>query len=82
MDTLKNVTEINTQFLLPEIKTKNYCQSTQNFGIKYLIKTINGGKAGDYGKDFMKIRFESDDNLPLGRIFKASYRDSNSEICF
>ena len=38
--------------------------------IKYLIKTINGGKEGEYGKDFMKIRFESDENLLLGRILK------------
>ena len=39
---------------------------------KYLIKTINGGKTGEYDKDFMKIRFESDDNLPLGRILKLT----------
>ena len=38
--------------------------------IKYLIETINGDKAGEYGKDFMKIRFESNDNLSLGRILK------------
>ena len=37
--------------------------------IKYLIKTMNGGE-GEYEKDFMKIKFESDDNLPLGRILK------------
>ena len=28
-------------------------------GIKKEIKTINGGKGGEYGKDFMKIKFES-----------------------
>ena len=39
---------------------------------KYLIKIINGGEAGEYDKDFMKIRFGSDDNLPLGRILKLS----------
>ena len=38
--------------------------------IKYLIKTINGGEAGKYGKDFMKIKFESDDDLSLGKILK------------
>ena len=38
--------------------------------IKYLIKEINGGKKGKYGKDFMKIRFESDDNPPLNKILK------------
>ena len=38
--------------------------------IKYLIKTINGGKTGEYEKDFMKIQFNSDDNLPLNKILK------------
>ena len=32
-------------------------------GIKNKIETINGGKAGDYGKDFMKIKFDTDNNL-------------------
>ena len=38
--------------------------------IKYLIDTINGGKKGKCEKDFMKIRFESDDNLPLNKTLK------------
>ena len=38
--------------------------------IKFLIKKINGGKEGEYKKDFTKIKFNSDDNLPMGRIFK------------
>ena len=38
--------------------------------IKYLIETINGGEAGEEDKDFMKIKFESDDTLSLGRILK------------
>ena len=28
-------------------------------GIKYEIKTINGGKEDYYGKDYMKIKFDS-----------------------
>ena len=36
--------------------------------IKSQIRTISGGKPIKYGRDFMKIRFESDDNLPLGKI--------------
>ena len=28
-------------------------------GIKNEIETINGGKEGEYGKDFMKVIFES-----------------------
>ena len=39
-------------------------------GIKYLIKTINGGEVGEYAKDFMRIRFESRDDLPLNKILK------------
>ena len=34
-------------------------------GIKNEIKTINGGKENDYGKDYMKVKFNSDDDLPL-----------------
>ena len=29
-----------------------------------MIETINGGKKGKYEKYFMKIRFDSDDDLP------------------
>ena len=28
------------------------------------IKTINNGKEGEYGKDFMKIKFNTNDDLP------------------
>ena len=34
------------------------------------IEKINRGKAGEYEKDFMKIKFNSDDNLPLNKILK------------
>ena len=37
---------------------------------QYLIKIINGDEAAEYDKDFMKIRFESDDNSVLGKILK------------
>ena len=33
--------------------------------IKHLVETINEGKKGEYEKSFMKIKFNSDDNLPL-----------------
>ena len=36
-------------------------------GIKNEIETINGGKKGEYGKDFMKINFDTDDNLLLNK---------------
>ena len=38
--------------------------------IKNEIETINGSKEGEYGKDFMKIKFDTDDNLPLNKILK------------
>ena len=39
-------------------------------GIKNEIETINGSKEGEYGKDFMKIKFDTDDNLPLNKTLK------------
>ena len=39
-------------------------------GIKNQIETINGGKAGEYGKDFIKIKFGTDDDLPLNKPLK------------
>ena len=39
-------------------------------GIKNKIKAINGGKESDYGKDEIKIRFDSGDDLPLNKPLK------------
>ena len=39
-------------------------------GIINKIKAINGDKETDYGKDYMKIKFNSDDNLPLNKLLK------------
>ena len=33
-------------------------------------ETINGGKKVEYGKDFKKIRFESNDDLPMSKPIK------------
>ena len=38
--------------------------------IKNKIKAINGSKENDYGKDYMKIKFNSDDDLPLNKPLK------------
>ena len=38
-------------------------------GIKNSIEKTNN-KSGEYGKDFMKIKFNSDDSLPLNKILK------------
>ena len=39
------------------------------YEIKILIENRNN-KPGEYWKDFMKIKFNSDDNLPLNKILK------------
>ena len=38
-------------------------------GIKNKIKEVSSGKC-DYEKDYMKIKFNSDDNLPLNKPLK------------
>ena len=38
--------------------------------IKYHIQTVNAGKSVEYDKDYMRIEFNSDDNLPLNKILK------------
>ena len=39
-------------------------------GIKNEVKAINDGKENDYGKDYGKIKFNSDDDLPLSKPLK------------
>ena len=38
--------------------------------IRNEIKAINGGEENNYGKDCMKIKFNSDDDLPLNKPLK------------
>ena len=46
-------------------------------GIKNKIKAVSSGEC-DYEKDYMKIKFNSDDNLSM----KISYDDYIYQICF
>ena len=39
-------------------------------GIKNQIKKINNDSVVEYNKDYMKIKFDSDDNLPLNKVLK------------
>ena len=39
-------------------------------GIKAGIEIINNNKSGEYEKDYMKIKFDSDDKLPLNKQIK------------
>ena len=45
-------------------------------GIKNEIKAINGGEESNYGKDYMKIKFNSDDDLTLNNPL-ISCNDNN-----
>ena len=39
-------------------------------GIKNEIEAINGSKECEHSKDFMRIKFDTDDNLPLNKTLK------------
>ena len=39
-------------------------------GIKEKIEAKNGNEKIDYGKDYKKIRFESNEDLPLNKMLK------------
>ena len=47
---------------------KKYAEFSR--GIKDQIEKINNGKLEEYEKDYMKIKFNSDDNLPLNKQLK------------
>ena len=70
VDILKKKMEKNIWFLINENKglLKKYADVWD--GIKNEIKAINGGKENDYGKDYMKIKFNSDNDLPLNKPLK------------
>ena len=46
-------------------------------GVKKEIETVNGGEKIKYGKDYMKIRFESNDDLPLNKPIRTRLIDNN-----
>ena len=48
--------------------------------IKNEIKTINGGKENYYEKDYMKIKFNSDDDLPLNKPLKFNLMTITSDL--
>ena len=47
---------------------ENYTQLWDE--IKYHIQIINAGKSGEYEEDYMKIKFNSDDDLPLNKTLR------------
>ena len=60
---LKKKTEVINKEVL-----KKYAELRD--GIKNETLTINGGKPGKYGKDLMRFKFSSDDNLLLNKLLK------------
>ena len=71
MDTLKKKMENKYLLLASTDKNKEVLTKYTELwdGIKNLIDKIND-KPGEYGKDFMKIKFNSDDNLSLNKILR------------
>ena len=53
-------------------KNKNTLEKYTKFWdeIKYHIQTVNTDKSGKYKKDYIKVKFNSDDDLPLNKILK------------
>ena len=49
--------------------------------IRNKIKEISSDEC-DYEKDYMKIKFSSDDDLQIKQIIKISQYDYNYQICF
>ena len=59
--------EINVKFLILQVKTKNYEKKKYKElwnGIKNKIEIINDGEC-KYGKDFTKIKYDTNDDLPI-----------------
>ena len=51
-------------------------------GIKNEITAINYGKENNCGKDYMKIKFNSDDDLPLNKPLKFHARTITVRFVF
>ena len=67
----ENIDSVNPMYLI--IGKKDGHIEGEN-GSKYLVfeskNENNGGKKGEYDKDFMKIKFDTDYNLPLNKQLK------------
>ena len=63
-----------SKYLVFDSANKNKEGLKKYAGLGYVIKneteTINEGKKGEYDKDFMKIKFHTDDNLSLKKTLK------------
>ena len=70
--TLKKKNEIKYLVLDNVNENKEVSKKYEEFweDVKKEIETINGGEKIEYGKDYMKIRFESNDDLRLNKPIK------------
>ena len=55
--------------MIPLMKTKHYQKNTQMFGME--LKTNHGGEQNNYEKNYIKIKFNSDDDLLLNKPLKS-----------
>ena len=51
-------------------ENKELLRNTQMFGMEFQIKTINGGEKNDYEKNYLKVKFNSNNDLPLNKSLK------------
>ena len=58
----------NKYFIFDLTKNNEKVLGNYRNGIKNQIEIINGGESIKYKKDFMKITFDYNDDLPLGKI--------------
>ena len=71
-DISKKEMKINTWSLTLQMKTKRHwkwCHNNVWSGIKNKIEKGSSGEC-DYEKDYIKIKFDSDDDLPLNKPLK------------
>ena len=61
--------KLKNKFLLLHIKTKKYWHNVPWSEIKNQIETTSDN-SGEYKKKIIKIKFDSNYNLPLNRILK------------
>ena len=66
--------------LMKQRVTKKYADVWD--GIKNKIKAINGGKQNNYGKEYTKVKFHSDHDLPLKKPLKFHTMTINIRFAF
>ena len=75
--------EVNTWFLILQMKIKELLKKYNHAwnGIRNKIEEVSSGKC-DYEKDYMKIRFNSDDDLPLDKPFQKAMSFNNVAVVY